>query len=119
MSTIYKTFYGKHIDLSKIVSISDARATWKGHEGLKVRFEIQFQLMDVPVEYSRDITDDERERGKELKGSWQSLKIVDGGSMDYYGHIDTTEPKLLCINNLQKQIDEIIFNWSISKIKLP
>ncbi len=49
-SMIYKTFYGNHIDLSKLVGVSEAyfidRMGWGGYF---VGFDMQFQLMDNPI----------------------------------------------------------------------
>jgi hypothetical protein len=43
---IYKTWFGKHIDLSKVVSISDVL-----HKDDKLLFEIEYQLEEKPRYY--------------------------------------------------------------------
>lgn len=44
---IYKTCFGKHIDLSKIISISDAYRAYDAFPMMK--FEIYCQLLDEPI----------------------------------------------------------------------
>ena len=51
MESIVKIFTGKHIDLSKIISISDAYIDRMGSEGWFVGFNIICQLRDEPLSY--------------------------------------------------------------------
>lgn len=50
--SIVKTFFGKYIDMSKVVSIDEAKFIDKrGHGGYYVGFSIQCQLLESPIEY--------------------------------------------------------------------
>ena len=84
---IYKTFFGKYIDLSKLVFVSDAY-----FETYKVHFELYFQILDVPIVYTRDLTFNEC------------------GLDDEYE---------LAISNLQSQVNEIIKAWEDFKNNPP
>ena len=59
MNSIFKTRFGTHIDLSHILSISDAYFVDRmGSGGYFVEFQIQFILRDSPIfytEYAKDI----------------------------------------------------------------
>ena len=55
MYSIYKTWFNEHIDLSHILTISDAVFINRmGHGGLFVEFSIEFILRDSPITYSFD-----------------------------------------------------------------
>ena len=55
MNPIYKTWFNEHIDLSHILTISDAVFINRmGHGGLFVEFSIEFILRDSPITYSFD-----------------------------------------------------------------
>lgn len=55
MQSIYKTWFNEHIDLSHILSISDALFVDKmGCGGLYIEFSIEFILRDKPIIYSFD-----------------------------------------------------------------
>lgn len=82
LNPIYKTFYGKHIDLSKLISIDDAYYIDKlGAGGYSVGFDMHFQLLESPMHFRRYINN--------------SIEKKD----------------IIAVANLQKQIDEIIQAW--------
>jgi hypothetical protein len=54
---IVKTFFGTHLDLSKVIQISDARVFHNRQAG-GVGFTIDVQLRDAPIEYSEDAPSD-------------------------------------------------------------
>jgi hypothetical protein len=110
---IYKTFFGKHIDLSKLVSVSDAMFMdgWFEFSPAHVRFEMEFQLLEHPLIYRRGMKDYfEFEHGSpgkyKLKTVSNTIIEVDGRNMYVEKHED-----LLCVSNLQKQINEIVQEW--------
>jgi hypothetical protein len=91
---IYKTPFGKHIDLSKLVSISDAYFIDRmGYGGWFVGFDMHFQLMDNPILFERELVED-----KEYTFHDKHQLIQEGG-----------QP--IAVVNMQKQIDEIIKAW--------
>lgn len=103
VSQIVKTFIGKHIDLSKVVSISDAyfinRMTFGGYY---VGFEIEVQLLDKPIKYERPFEYDEC-----VYDPKPMPVSISGEPLDYV--IDQQE--LLAVSRLQKQIDELVEQW--------
>lgn len=100
-SPIVKTFIGKHIDLSKIVAISDAEFIDRmGNGGYYVGFKIHIQLMDKPIEYMRKITYQEEEQDF---GKWPDRKR--------YCESDFIHRKPIAVVNLQRQVDELIRQW--------
>ncbi|WP_240416677.1 hypothetical protein [Paenibacillus periandrae] len=102
---IVKTFMGTHIDLEKIVSISDAFIIDKmGSGGLYVGFDIVVQLLNEPIRYSRSL-----ER-----------------NIDYRFFVESDNPKHeliygedgitpVVVEKLQKQIDSLVALWKQSK----
>ncbi len=105
---IYKTFYGNHIDISKIVSISDAYFE-DGSGGNFVGFAINFQLMNKPLLYKRKLTIEEN-------GGWNdslyilNVALTDGRVIEYGQH-EIEDKEIQAVANLQKQVDEIIKVW--------
>lgn len=98
MERIRKTFIGKHIDLSKIVAISDARFLDRmGSVGFFVEFEIHVQLTDKPISYVRKFERDEAEYFGESNKRPEPILNKEG--------------KILAVVRLQKQIDELILQW--------
>jgi hypothetical protein len=92
-NTIVKTFIGKHIDLSKVIAISDAEFINRmGHGGYFVGFEIDVQLRDEPIRYERGLYYIEESEGKDI----------------VYGSDGKTP---LAVERLQTQIDELIGQW--------
>ena len=72
IESIVKIFTGKHIDLSKIVSISDAYfIDHMGRGGWFVGFDIDFQLKDDLTKYIKEV--------EEIRfGDVLELKMIDG-----------------------------------------
>ena len=54
MNSIVKIFTGHHIDLSKIISISEVEIVYDNRPRC-VKFQIEYQLRDEPVVYSKDL----------------------------------------------------------------
>jgi len=108
--TIVKTFIGKYIDLSKVVSISDAYFIDRmGHGGFYVGFHIDCQLMDKPIEYVRKFEYDEM--GKNEREQYAPI-LVNGEAADFF--FDTRgegNKKILAVSRLQKQIDDLVEQW--------
>lgn len=101
-NTIIKTFMGTHIDLSKIVSISDAyfinnlgdtNYYFKG--AFKAGFDIHIQLLDKPIHYEIDFIDREF-----------SDEYIPPLPKHWYG-----SDSLIGVERLQKQVDELIQQW--------
>lgn len=111
MDKIVKTFINKYIDLSKVVSISDARFIDRmGSGGYFVGFEIEVQLLEKPIIYTRKF--DYSEEGWDGK---QHLVIMTDGSKIPGRHLFSVskkeESKILAVKNLQNQIDELVEQW--------
>lgn len=53
---IYKTFFGKHIDLSKVISISDASVQYVEYNQIYARFEIECMLLEHPIVHREEIS---------------------------------------------------------------
>jgi hypothetical protein len=95
-NTIVKTFIGKHIDLSKVVAISDAEFIDRmGSGGFYVGFDIHIQLLDNPIRYERKFEYDEDDRSGHRPSPvyWR----------------DGNTP--LAVKRLQGQIDQLIQQW--------
>lgn len=102
---IYKTFFNIHIDLDKIVSISDAYFINRSFRdfGHGVAFDIHIQLLNKPIHYERELTYEEQNQDT------CNPILIDNNKI-YSGHnIDDTN--ILAVQNLQKQVDEIIQAW--------
>jgi hypothetical protein len=99
---IIKAFFNKHIDLTKIVAVSDAYFIDRmGHGGWFVGFDIDVQLLDKPIKYTRPLTDGEY---------FYEFKADRSGR----GHVllySKDEKTPVCVENLQKQIDGLIQQW--------
>jgi hypothetical protein len=93
LETIVKTFTGKHIDLSKVVAISDARFVDRmGHGGYFVEFDIDIQLLDKPLNFGRRIeADHSGDRPK---------PIYDEDGVTITG-----------VRELQEKIDDLVKQW--------
>lgn len=89
---IVKTFIGKYMDLSKVVSISDAYfIDHMGHGGYFAGFEIHIQLLEKPIEYMRSIDADH-------SGIRPCPIFNEAG-------------KILGVAELQKEVDELVEQW--------
>lgn len=62
MEPIYKMFTGQHIDLDKIVTISDAKLIEPDGWASSVSFHIIVQLQDNPLSYSYQIEDNDTDK---------------------------------------------------------
>lgn len=110
MTRVYKpTFMRKHIDLDKIVTISDAYFIDNmGHGGWFVGFHMEAQLMDEPIRFMRELEDETEVTFGMSVG--HRAKLVDGKA--------TKEPQfvknpldILAVANLQHDIDGLIQEW--------
>lgn len=113
---IYKTFYGKHIDLSKLVSIDNVYFTNRmSAGGYFVGFDMYFQLLDNPIYFRRHLNEFEYRYIKNEKcflgdEPYRSeICMVDGSWKSYSGE---DSENILAVANLQKQVDEIIKAWT-------
>lgn len=94
-NTIVKAFTGQYIDLSKVVSISDARFLDRmGSGGWFVTFEINVQLMEKPIVYTR-------------KFEYDEYNFNDKHELIYAK--DRRTP--LAVERLQKQVDDLVRQW--------
>ena len=121
---IYKAFIGKHIDLSKIVAIGDACFLDRmGRGGWYVGFSIDCQLLDHPLTYERRLTSEEYKFFKpDDEVAYRHLMTIDyrhhmvltDGTMAHsqklYG---VSQDQMLCVANLQKQIDGLVDAWKL------
>lgn len=113
---IYKAFIGKHIDLSKIVAIGDACFLDRmGRGGWYVGFSIDCQLLDHPLTYERRLTSEEYKFFKpdDESDSRHHMVLTDGTmahSQKLYG---VSQDQMLCVANLQKQIDGLVDAWKL------
>lgn len=86
----------KHVDMSKIVAISDAYFIDRyGSGGYYVGFHIDVQLMDQPLKYEREL---EYHEQHDTSGYRKSPKYGKNG-------------KTIAEINLQREIDKIIELW--------
>lgn len=114
---IYKIPFGKlgkHIDLSKLVVISDAYfMDHMGSGGYYVGFHMEFQLMERAIIYQRELTIKENPWVLEGNDSY-SILMTDG---TVYNNIrsDIDESKVQAVVNLQKEVDLIVMAWNDSK----
>lgn len=111
MNPIVKIFTGKHIDLSKIVSISDAEFFNRmGSGGWSVGFEIECQLLDKPIRYERSLAADEYK----FDNHYRLVTFMASGNLTSVHISDLNCDSIkssLAICRLQDQIDEIIKLW--------
>lgn len=109
---IYKTFFNKHIDLSKIVSITDAYYIGSLYTsgGSSVGFDIHIQLLDSPMHYRRNFSIEEVERNDPIKVDGTTLRFE-----DCQCESETYDPDILAVHNLQKQIDVLVKVWKLWK----
>ena len=107
---IYKTFFGSYIDLSKLVSISNAYFIDRmGSGGYYVGFHMDFQLMDRSLVKEFKLTTKESPWLKNGNSAY-SLLLTDG-TIDDNPHPPVDESTIQAVANLQKQIDAIIKVW--------
>lgn len=100
---IIKIFTGKHIDLSKIVSISDAQFENRmGSGGYFVSFEIEAQLLEKPIYFQRRFSYSETQSfEKEYKSEPRYMRRYSSDN----------EKDIEAVKNLQRDIDVIISQW--------
>ena len=103
-SPTYKTFYGKYIDLDRLISISEAK-TELIESWYNVSFEMHFQLMEKPLKFSRSLNNEEFSNGEDEYGSLYRFPARDENG------------KVTCEKNLNVQIQEIIDAWEAWKFK--
>lgn len=106
---IIKTFIGKHIDLSKVVSISDAYFEDNmGYGGYFASFEIDIQLRDEPIKYNREFKYDEYDyhNGNHTITLFDGRKVESSELYDSDNHYE-----ILAVRRLQQEINELIDQW--------
>lgn len=101
-------FMKKYIDLTKIVSISDAYFIDRmGSGGYYVGFDIECQLLEKPIHYERKLAFDEEDR---REGTYTAYpKRVDFSKERALG--DIRHEKTLAEIRLQRQINELVTKW--------
>jgi hypothetical protein len=111
MEAIYKTFFGNHIDLSKVISISDAKFIgefdFNNHQNWFVEFEIFCQLADKPIRHKRLLTANEIV----FRDHSPFLRCVDGQEVKPFCIGGAFLGNVLCVANLQNQINELVNIW--------
>jgi len=106
---IYKLFTGNYIDLSKIITISDAHLVDVTY--FKVGFIIECQLLQSPLEYS------ERIEGLNIIHSGNSTKLLMvGGDYVDYKEIEIIRD-IKAVADLQEKIDKVVSDWVQFKSK--
>jgi hypothetical protein len=112
-SPIVKTFIGKHIDLSKLVSIGDAQFVDRmGSGGFYVAFEIHIQLLDNPIQYMRELSHDEVIHYPYPDHRSPTPVTVSGKERDSFEYMSREyESDILAVQRLQKQIDDLVEQW--------
>ena len=107
---IYKTFFGSHIDLSKLVSISNAQFIDRmGSGGYYVGFHMDFQLLDRPLVKEFELTVEENPWIEEGNNAY-SLLLTDG-TVHNDKHPPADESTIQAVANLQMKIDALIKVW--------
>ncbi len=116
---IYKTFFGKHIDLSKLISISDAEwfHNYRGLSLYTIKFEMIFQLMDVPIVYERAVNEETELVYEKINEDYYYNLLMSNGTKEKFHtsdiHCISEEigRKSQAVVTLQEQVDEIIKTW--------
>lgn len=104
--SIYRMFNGKHIDLSKVLSISDA--AYSGNRSGSVYFSIEFQLRDAPIVYSFEAEGWHNEF--DIARNKNNLPVVpldiEFGSREY-----DNWREVAMVEWLQERVDVVIGEW--------
>lgn len=109
MSRIYDCPLLGYIDLDKIIRVTKAMfIDCMGSGGLFVEFTIDVQLRDEPIQYRRELTGEEFIH--DLDGGY-FLAIADGTRAPYCEYEEEPD-NLLCVANLQREIDDLICVWA-------
>jgi len=105
----------RHIDLSKILSISDAHFIDRmGEGGWFVGFEILFQLQDQPLKFMRGLRDPDEIRWHRAtindRGNFELAYLNPDGSIEFRQRHIPGLP-ILAVVNLQAEIDDLVAVW--------
>ncbi len=109
MEQIYKSKHFGHIDLSKIITISDACLS---NGGQYVEFTVLVQLRNEPLKYCRGLKADTEQRWMmpdQNDMHWE-IKTIDG-EWKRNLKINTDHDNTLAEFNLQSEIDELVSAW--------
>lgn len=111
VTMIYKSeTLARHIDLSKILSISDAYFI----DRMIVGFEIRFQLQDQPFEFKRGLRDPDEMRWHQPtindRGHFELAYLKPDGGIEFHQRQLRGLP-VLAVVNLQKEIDDLVAVW--------
>lgn len=113
MTRIYKIDFmgpGLHIDLDKIVAISDAYFIDEmGSGGWFVGFWIEVQLKDERLYLRRELVDETEVKFSMTVG--HQLKVLDAS---WQGPHVYSRPDIVAVHNLQRDIDGLIEKWKAS-----
>jgi len=119
---IYKTWFGKHIDLSKIVSISDAEII--KHDYDMIGFTIHCQLLDQPIIHCHDSDiwksfTNVKIVEQELNGNYKVRNVLGFHGIDGKDYADyqlsENLDKFKPTHELQQKIDELVKVWKAFK----
>lgn len=114
MERIYKTFWGQYIDLSRLVSVSNARMV--DHENKytsfkQVCFNMFFDRTDAPVTYRRGLVFDDGCSLKDFETDEAIYTYSIGGGFFNQAPKKNSNGEYVAVVNLQKQIDSLIKDW--------
>ena len=102
---IYKTFCGKHIDLSKLVSIQDTYIRFNSDsKRYFVCYKMYFQLMDNPIRHYKELETFLHEEASHILTKEYQL-----GEISAYDFVQKKGDEIKAV--MQKQVDEIIKAW--------
>lgn len=110
-----KKFKNKHIDLTKIVAISDVYMDYVHYNSnaYTMKVDIDIQLLDKPIEFIdfpigkwNSVNEHEIEV-KYIENDIPVYKHTDGEFKVY----TSDKSKLVCVDRFQKEVDQLIEDW--------
>lgn len=108
---IYKHPYGIHIDLSKIISVSEPKFLAFNEAGIPfVGYELTCQLQDKPLLVARKIRDDEKD-GEFYKFIVEPTEEEKYQMVNCYTDWVEYFPKSICYQNILEEIKEFVKDW--------
>lgn len=115
---IYKHPYGKYIDLSKVIMVSGPKIF--GY--YQVGYEITCQLLDQPIKFVRETTEEETHGPDYFPLFWalkEPLTDEEAQSVsNMFSDWETYFPKSVCYDNIKKEIESFIKIWEHNRFSL-
>lgn len=110
MEQIYKSKHFGHIDLSKIITISDACLS---NGGQYVEFNIRVLSRDEPLKYERRLDDTEMKWQPGMPRINEGHNVIKTTKDEWkrYGKINIDHDTTMAEVNLQEEIDEFVSAW--------